>query len=65
MTLPPVNQTCKFVTPEVLLDHGSLGATDGNKVSEQISCNVLLIWMFNLVFRVMKNIFISESRRQK
>lgn len=37
MTLPPVNQTCKFVTPEVLLDHGSLGATDGNKVSEQIS----------------------------
>ncbi|MEB8254004.1 hypothetical protein NGI13_00255 [Enterobacter asburiae] len=37
MAFPPVNQTCKFVTPEVLLDHGSLGATDGNKVSEQIS----------------------------
>lgn len=37
MAFPPTTQSCKFTTPEILLDHGSLGATDGDMISEQIS----------------------------
>lgn len=37
MVLPPTTQNCKFITPEVLLDHGSLGVTDGDMITEQIS----------------------------
>lgn len=37
ITAPPSNANCKFITQEVLLDHGSLRLTDGNISSKQIS----------------------------
>ncbi|HCM9126666.1 TPA: hypothetical protein R4104_002308 [Enterobacter asburiae] len=37
--IPPVTQVCKFITQDILLDHGSISQADGDSVTKNITIN--------------------------